>query len=273
LSIQQEKILYIFAIIFLVVSPFLATNSIGSPSTIQNTLSDIDSLPTATITIDIRGLFLGNHITAQLEFGFIYDDDLRTYAIGFQQIPLVIDNSVIFSRVVGLGYAEMREYPFVYSTSGGFYDYWTNHSPEYSSRRFYAAWTETRYTALYLGPLTEENITNLAYAGDVVEFENLTLYFDDGSSFLCGPQIITTGVNFTHQENMWNADFILGCSSEVGVTIEETRISLQNQIPDPISLPFLGLCGGIAAVVILYWAYRRFDFTWTRKKSYVIDPV
>ena len=192
----------------------------------------IDTLPSASISLFLDGGFPGTTINATLSFGFseFGDGDM---GVGFEQEYLVVENSVGAVAVTGLGYDEMREYPFIYYEDGVFSDYWTDGNPSWISFRPYAAWTETSAIGLWLGPIPSENITRLTKTGDIIEFENLTVYFEDGSSFVCGPRLITVGVNFTQQEGVWETNMILEVSNETGVTIggDNITVVLQGQVP------------------------------------------
>jgi hypothetical protein len=57
---------------------------------------------------------------------------------------------------------------------------------------------------VFVDPATLNSLhSSLQLEGDIVEFENLTIHFDDGSLFLCGPRLIAVGVNFTQQNGEW----------------------------------------------------------------------
>jgi hypothetical protein len=153
--------------------------------------------------------------------------------VGFCQEFLVVNNSLGAVAVTGLGYDEMREYPFVYYEDGVSFDRWKDRLPGWISYRPYAAWTETSRMGLWTGPIPPENITRLTKTGEIIEFENLAVYFEDGSSFVCGPRLITVGVNFTQQEGVWETNMILEVSNETGVTIggDNITVVLQGQVP------------------------------------------
>ncbi|TFG27832.1 hypothetical protein EU528_12180 [Candidatus Thorarchaeota archaeon] len=246
--------------LFLIPSSNLATNISFSKNLGPFDTAEISNLPNATVTIDLFGVLFGNQIEAKLNYGFRYDNTSMTYAIGFSQQYLTITNSIIFTRSSGLGYDEMREYPFAYTEYGMITDYWLNHTPNWVSRREYAAWTSLDSVGGYLGPISEENMTHLTKAGDIIEFENLSIYFDDGSSFLCGPQIITVGVNFTQQNGEWQVEYILESSDSQNTQIYESELVIYLPLVDPISLPFIGGVSFAVLVVIVLlskWYKRR----------------
>jgi len=213
----------------------------------------------------------GNQIEATLEYGFQYDNTSMTYLIGFSQQYLTIETSMIFARASGLGYDEMREYPFAYTEDGMITDYWVNHTPNWISRRDYAAWTPVTRSSGYLGPITEENMTHLTKAGDIIEFENLTIYFDDGSSFLCGPRLITVGVNFTQQNDNWQCEYLLYSSDSQNTQIQDSELTIHLQEMDPISIPFLGFSFVIVVAVVLSLICHRYRIRKRMSKMHTIE--
>jgi hypothetical protein len=263
--IQYNDVFILVVVILLLIPFFINTDSyigvckLSSNSVNSFKTTEISNLPNASVTINILGALFGNQIEARLEYGFRYDDTSMTYSIGFFQQYLVIENSIIFTHTSGLGYDEMREYPFAYTDNGMVTDYWVNHTPNWISRRKYAAWTSLNAIGLYLGPISEENMTHLTKAGDIVEFENLTIYFDDGSSFLCGPRIITVGVNFTQQDGEWQVEYLLESSDSQNTQIHESELVIYLPSVDPISLPFIGgvLFVVIVVIVLLSKYYKR----------------
>ncbi|TFH03476.1 MAG: hypothetical protein E4H14_16635 [Candidatus Thorarchaeota archaeon] len=224
-------------------------------------MAEISDLPNASITINILGTMFGNQIEAKLDYGFRYDNTSSLiYGIGFSQQYLTIENSIIFTQASGLGYDEMREYPFAYTDSGMITDYWLNHTANWISRRKYAAWTSLAAYGGYLGPISEENITHLTKVGDIIEFENLTIYFEDGTSFLCGPRVITVGVNFTQQNGEWEVEYLIDSSDSQHTLIQESEMTIYLSKSDPISTPFIGGVSVAFVIVIilsLEWYRRR----------------
>ena len=245
----------------------------SSPSRNSSSLStaEISNLPNASITINILGALFGNQIEGVLDFGVQYDNIAMMYLIGFHQQHLVIKDSMLFTRATGLGYDEMREYPFVYTDDGVITDCWVNHSASWISRRKYAAWTPHDSSGGYLGPITEENMTHLTKAGDIVEFENLTVYFDDNSSFVCGPRLITVGVNFTHQDDEWRVEYILGSSDSQNTIFHESVLTVHLQMMDPISIPFIGFSFVIVIAIVASFTCYRYRIKRRMSKMYNIE--
>ena len=216
---------------------------------------DIDNLPSASINMLLVGGPLGNNINATITVGFSLSDN---YSLGFQQEFLGINTGPATVKAVGLGYDEMREYPFFYTSSGELFDYTLTPYPSWTSRRHYAAWTALNTIELYLGPISEDNITNALYCGDIIEFENLTIYFEDGSSFVCGPRLITLKANFSKSVEMWETQVTIQTSDDQGVTIEENLVEIDLRFYEPLSpgLPIIGVAVGVTALIGLL-LYRK----------------
>lgn len=229
-----------------------------------------------SITMMLNGHPLGNSINATLVFGFRFDSTENEYKIGFSQQYLSISDSPLFLRALGLGYDEMREFPFAYTTEGMITDYWYNHTPNWTSKRPYLTWTEKSRWGGYLGPISEENMTHLSMAGDFVEFENLTIYYEDGSSSLCGPELITLGVNLTKTDSEWSVQYVISTSTLEGVTIDESRVTIQLTKADQVSIVFISmLSGGIVLVIITIVIYKKRESIVRTKthESSSISPV
>jgi hypothetical protein len=180
--------------------------------------------------------------------------------VGFGQERLIVENGLVSVAVTGLGYDEMRKYPFIYYEDAVVYDFWKNGFPTWISYKPYPVWTETHEMTTYNGPISPENVSMLVKTGDIVEFENLTIYFDDGSSFVCGPQLITMGMNFTQTETGWTIQQILNVSDQSGVTIGDDSITISLRGSVPLHTVFLGLIITVPAVVIVgavWWRRRR----------------
>jgi hypothetical protein len=258
---QLPKICVVF---LLALSLFLLPNPSGNvyseynitPSFRIAQLSDIPD--NQSITMVLKGHPLGNSINATIVFGFRFDSINDVYTIGFSQQYLRISSSHVFLRALGLGYDEMREYPFAYTTEGIITDFWKNHTPNWTSRRPYLTWTEESRWGGYLGPISEDNMTHLSMAGDIVEFENLTIYYEDGTSSLCGPELITIGVNFTRTDSEWVVQYLISSSTLEGVTIEESQVTIQMIRADRVSIEFISvLSGGIVLVIITITIYKK----------------
>lgn len=229
------------------------------PSDIQSTPTEthIGALPRATITMMISGGIPGNRINATITVGFTPQSGEGIFGIGFRQEFLRIITGLGAVRARGLGYDEMRERPYFYTTGGEVFDHRDDPFPSWISRRHYAAWTQTASMALYLGPISEQNITEATYCGNLIEFENLTVYFEDNSSFVCGPRLISLAANFTRTGESWNTSITIETSDDEGVTIEEDTVTVMLRQPEPLSpiLPTVGVVG--LTVIVILFAYRR----------------
>ncbi len=217
--------------------------------------SEIDHLPSASINMLLVGGPLGNNINATITVGFSLSDN---YSLGFQQEFLGINTGPATVKVVGLGYDEMREYPFFYTSSGELFDYTLTPYPSWTSRRHYAAWTALNTIELYLGPISEDNITDALYCGDIIEFENLTIYFEDGSSFVCGPRLVTLKANFSKSAENWDTQVTIQTSDNQGVTIKENLVEIALRYSEPLSplLPVTGIAVGVITLIGLL-LYRK----------------
>ena len=202
----------------------------------------IDTLPSASISLFLEKEPLGTVINATLTFEFDESDwpiyNITTIGVGFRQEHLSVSNGLGAVPVVGLGYDEMREYPFMYFNTGVFLNHWVNRTPVWTSFRPYPAWTEEfgveTYTGMADPDKPSQNASQIITAGDIIEFENLTVYFEDDTSFVCGPRLIRVGVNFTQrEERVWEVNKILEVSNETGVTIggDSMTVVLQGQVP------------------------------------------
>jgi len=196
--------------------------------------NNLEILPSSTNSIIISGGILGSFINATLTFCFKESISDESFKLGFNQEYLEIRDGLFSSPVLGLGYDEMREYPYFYTESGELFDYRKKPAPSWASRRFYAAWTEGAKAGYYLGPISDENISRATLAGDVVEFENLTVYYADSSSRRMGPQLITVGVEFAHEDGDWSIEHTVNASDEVGVIIETQQIHVPLQHFEPV---------------------------------------
>jgi hypothetical protein len=270
------------AVLLLTLFLFLLPNQSGlvnpkcniTQSFIAAQLSDIPT--NQSITMMLNGHSLGTSINATLVFGFQFDSTDNEYKIGFYQQYLSISDSPFFLRALGLGYDEMREYPFAYTTGGIITDYWYNHTPNWTSKRPYLTWTEKSRWGGYLGPISEENMTHLSTAGDIVEFENLTIYYEDGSSSLCGPELITLGVNFTRTDSEWVVQYLISSSTLKGVVIDESRVTIQLIRADQVSIVFISLVSGgiaLAVITITVCKKRKSIFTIKTHESSSIEPI
>lgn len=217
------------------------------------TASLIEDLPSATISMMIIGGQLGNTINATLTIGFYSEGG--EVGIGFRQELLRISSGPVYARAVGLGYDEMRERPFFYTIHGNV----TNPAlpPSPVSSRQHAGWTVSEWCGAWTGPISEQNITEATFCGDIVEFENLTVYFEDGSSFVCGPNVITLGANFTRTEDVWNTSVIIETSDAQGISVDNNVVTISLRYSEPISSTVTVATIAIVAVVAVVLCFKR----------------
>ena len=212
-------------------------------------------LPSASISMLLVGDSPGNILNATITIGFYFNGDC--VGIGFHQELLHISTEPAYVRAVGLGYDEMREYSFFSTIHGNVID----HSliPSVVSHRHYAAWTESEWFGTWTGPISEQNITEATFYSDIIEFENLTVYFEDGSSFVCGPQLISLAANFTRTGEMWNTNITIETSDAEGISIDNDVVTISIRYPESISTILYVTIITIVAVVagVLYLKRRR----------------
>jgi hypothetical protein len=194
----------------------------------------IEELPSASINLHLVGESPANMINASITFGF-YSTGPRI-GIGFHQKLLNISTEPSFIRAVGLGYDELRKYSFFTTTNGTLFDHTL--IPSVVSHRHYAAWTESQWYGACTGNISEQNITDATVCGVLVEFENLTVYFEDGSTFVCSSQIITLAANFTKNGEIWESNIAIDTSSDEGILIDNDLLTITISFPKYVS-PYL----------------------------------
>jgi len=199
---------------------------------------------------------MGSGITAPVTI-FLAPDlyDENEINLGMYLGPLNIHNAPAAYEIKGLGFDELREYPIIYQNSTPHYDYWTNGSPQWISFRPYAAWTEKGGLGLAV-PLSPDEWDDLTLAGDVVEFENLTIYLENEQPVKCGPDIIRIGANFTPAPEVWNSSCMVEIEGgEAEVDGMQIHINLGGAIPpSPLRcILYSGVAGGIIAALVVLW--------------------
>ena len=221
----------------------LAIDMIGEP---------VEDLPSASIKMMLVGDSPGNCINATITIG-LYSNGGQL-GIGFHQELLNISAESGYTRAVGLGYSEMREYSF-FTTFDGHGNSDTIDS-DIVSRRSYAAWTESQWFGTWNGPLSEQSVTDAIGWGDIIQFEDLTVYFEDGSSFVCSSHLITLSAIFTKTDGVWDTDIIITSSDPEGISIDNDVVAISIRYPVFVSPIFtlaiisIGVIVAIAAVVI-----------------------
>ncbi len=222
----------------------------------SHSITLVSNLPEQTVSMLFDGCQLGTRMNVSITFGLKNRfTQPVTFGVGAFCQPLQVENGHLASEVVGIGYLELREYPFLYVNGSARFDFWKEKVPSWSSRRDRVVWTQdTGAFGVSNGILEDGNISLIDFAGDIFEFENLTVFFRDGSSSVLGPKLITVGMNFTHIEDGWASHTIFSSSgndtradSEYVYEITSfTRIPLNY----PIVMVIIGI-GTILSVVIL----------------------
>jgi hypothetical protein len=103
-----------------------------------------DTLPSASIGLFLESGLLSTGVNATVTFGFSESDWplYHNIMIGFRQEQILSGNWIWLIPVAGLGYDEMREYPFMYFNTGVFFNNWINRTPVLRSYRPYPGWTD-----------------------------------------------------------------------------------------------------------------------------------
>jgi len=208
----------------------------------------IEDLPSASVRLLLVGEDPEDVVNATITIGF-YSNGNRI-GIGFHQKVLHTTNGSSSIAAIGLGYDELREYSHFSTTQGDVIDNTLN--PGCVSHRHYAAWTASEWSGTWNGPISDENITDAIFCSDIIEIENLRVYFEDGSSSICGPQLIRLTINFTKTGEIWNTDIAIETSSSDGVSIENEVLTIPIRFPEYLSPVFyLTLISTIAIVIVV----------------------
>ena len=214
--------------------------------------------PEQTVSILFDATLLGTSINASILFG------LRnrlvqgnSFGVGLICEPLQIVNGRFASAVLGLGYAEMRECPFLSVNGSLLLDFLKDNEPSWISRRNLAAWTDEGGFGTYSSVIL--NSSDFDYAGDILEFENLTVYFEDGTSSLVGPELITVGMNFTRVGNGWNRQVIFSTSENDTRIVNDSVYEIPSLIDIPLNIPVVALTAGIGIGVfaLIFEDYKK----------------
>ncbi len=209
----------------------------------------IEDLPSASITmLLIDESSSNNTINATITIGF-YSNGNST-GIGFHQELLNISAESDYVRPVGLGYDEMREYS-IFTTIHGNVTVNTL-SSDVVSHRHYAAWTESKWFGTWNGPISEQNISEVILCANIIKYENLKVYFEDGSSFVCGPQFITLAAIFTRTGEVWNTSFNIHTSDSEGISIDNNVVTISIRYPEYVSpIFFIATITMVAVVAVV----------------------
>ena len=187
---------------------------------------DMEGLPSTEVQLTIEGLPSGSSITGTLDFGFGGWEGEDVVGIGYSESSIVTDHSDLYIDIVGIGCEMMREYVFAYTSEGVLFDDLQSGIPSGESPRNSWPWDAENYVSTYTERFNETMLAELTSVGFVIEYEDLTAHYEDGSSVICGPSYVTVGVNFTRSEDTWNVERIITSSSADGVEIDSGSITL-----------------------------------------------
>lgn len=195
----------------------------------------IEDLPSASIKMMFVGDSPGNNISATITIG-VYSNGNRL-GIGFHQEMIITSVEPGFTPAVGLGYSELSEHSFFTTYDG----HGTSDTIDFDtvSRRSYVAWTESQWFGTWNGPLSEQNITDAILWGDIIQFEDLTVYFEDGSTFVCSSHLITLSATFTKTGDLWETNIIITSSDSEGITIDNSVVTISISYPVYVSPIFM----------------------------------
>lgn len=216
----------------------------------------IDDLPSASISmLLIDDSQENNTINATITIGCYSNGNSK--GIGFHQELLNISTESGYVRPVGLGYDEMWEHSIFTTIHGNVIV--DTLSSDVVSHRHYAAWTESEWFGTWNGPISEQNISNAIFYATIIKYENLKVYFEDGSSFVCGPQFITLSAIFTRTGEIWKTTINIHTSDSEGISIDNDVVTISIRYPASISTTFYVTIITLVAVVagVLYLSRRK----------------
>ncbi len=211
----------------------------------------VNNLPEQTVSMLFDGCQLGTRMNVSITFGLKNQfTQPVTFGVGAFCQPLQVENGQLASAVVGIGYLELREYPFLYVNGSARFDFWKDKVPSWSSRRNRVVWTQdTGAFGVSNGILEDGNISLVDFAGDIFEFENLTVFFRNGPSSIMGPKLITVGMNFTHIANGWVSHTIFSSSGNDTRVDNEYVYEITSFTRVPLNYPVVILTIGIGIVL------------------------
>jgi hypothetical protein len=187
-------------------------------------------LPRAPLAIIVQSGIDGTRVIADLEIGFMKSE--YDYLIGYRRDFLDIHNGYNRSDVIGLGYTALGIYSFAYLGDVKLFDYRENGVPE-PAYEDQPSWTSNDAEGSHTGPIRKENLTELSNAGVIFEFIDFSIYFEDGSNFVCGPSRLMVGVNFTRNGSDWIIDYIFDASDNESIYFAPASVSIQLRSPVP----------------------------------------
>ena len=222
--------------------------------TIPNyTQSDINTspLPTTEIEICINEGAFGGSITGVLGFGFGGWENEDAVGIGWLEKNIFVTHSELFMDPVAIGCDEMRVYIFAYTEDGELFDSFRDGQASCEYYRNNWPWGKNdRIVEAYGEKIDEDTLSQLTFAGCIIEYENLTIHHEDGSMLTGGPQVVSIGVNFTKTEGTWFVHNLIATSDEDGVTVSNDRIEILIESTAPLRLQFVGLAVALPIVIL-----------------------
>lgn len=187
---------------------------------------DVEGLPSAEIQLIIEGPPSGSSITGTLDFGFGEWIGEDVVGIGYSEVSIITHHSDLYMDISGIGCDMMREYVFAYTHEGELFDNLKSGIPSGEYPRNSWPWDSENHATTYTERFNETILSELVFVGFVIEYENLTARYDDGSFVVCGPRYLTLGVNFTMSDGNWNVERIFTSSTSDGVEISSSSITV-----------------------------------------------
>ncbi|MFW9804834.1 MAG: hypothetical protein ACFFFC_19415 [Candidatus Thorarchaeota archaeon] len=230
-------------------------------------------LPAASVSIIIDDEIAGTNVNATISFEFM--DLGESYGIGYEQQFIQVTNGGDAVPVGGISYGQRREYSFAYLGAEKLFDHLIEEEPDcITNNPDYPdiAWDIHSKESQYVGPIWIDNMSQLSHAGYVLQYDDMTLCFENDEFLVLGPAVMTIGVNFTHFDAEWSAQLIFDVSESAGIIRDAWTIAvdLTGGVPvDPnwmgtshsgevemmgVVTPVVGLAGVvvIAAVAVQY---------------------
>jgi hypothetical protein len=166
----------------------------------------------------------------------------------------------------------MAEYPFAYVNEKAIFESWLAGIPDAVSTNPShpsPVWSEDSQKGEYIGPIWNENVSNLTMVGYVLEINDLTVCIADETSISLQASRIAIGMNFTRVDDGWETSLILEVSDDQGITVSPSKVALRVDGSFPIehnwtttatvdrgvqlmmSIPALSIVMGLATVVVI----------------------
>jgi len=239
---------------FIAACPLAATGispSLICPAQFQSDI-DITSFPSCSVEIRIDGGPYESTLVGTLEFGFgLWPDEPDFMGIAFREVSMEIQNVAMTVDAVGVGSDEMREYVFAYADWGMLFDCFKSHNPAAVSARNNWPWTPGSNIVLSITEeLNETEAQHLLFAGQVIEYESLTIHYADGSRIVCGPKVLTVGANFTRSNGAWSVDYILQASDDEHATLQDGSVTIVVGAVPPLRPQYLAFLAGAPFVFV-----------------------